>query len=452
MTVANRKRIWGWIAFDWASQPYYTLGLTFIFGPYFVGVASSVIDAPPEAADARAQSMWSLGQTIAGLCVAFAGPVIGSWADTSGRRIPWILGFSVVYVLAAASLWWVGPDGAMLWFGLMAFSLGFIAAEFALIFTNAILPSLGSPKEIGKISGTGASIGYWGGVLALFVMLLFFFEADAGSGVTLLGQPPAFGLDPAAREGTRIVGPFIAAWYLVFIIPFFLWVREPVTGRRGSFAQALSGLVASVKGVRHRPSLAAFLLGSMFYRDALGGLYAFGGIYARLVLDWSLTFIAVFGIIGAVTAAVFTYIGGVFDRRLGPKPVIVVSILVLVAVCTIVVGMSRTMIFGVPLPPGSSLPDTLFLICGAAIGGAGGALYAASRSMMVRHANPDRPTEAFALFALAGRATAFMAPALIGIVSLLTENARLGIAPLIALFAIGLLLLVWVKPEGDGGS
>ncbi len=37
--ASARQRIWGWFFFDWASQPYNTLLLTFIFGPYFAEVA-----------------------------------------------------------------------------------------------------------------------------------------------------------------------------------------------------------------------------------------------------------------------------------------------------------------------------------------------------------------------------------------------------------------------------
>lgn len=69
--------------------------------------------------------------------------------------------------------------------------------------------------------------------------------------------------------------------------------------------------------------------------------------------------------------------------------------------------------------------------------------------MMVRHANPDRPTEAFGLFALSGKATAFLAPALISLVTTLTQNARLGLSPVIGLFLAALVLLIWVNPKGD---
>ncbi|SLN75925.1 MFS transporter [Roseisalinus antarcticus] len=451
--TGERKRIWGWMAFDWATQPFYTLGLTFIFGPYFASVASDYFAADglsAGAADARAQSVWAMAQTLAGLFIAFAGPLLGAYADSTGRRMPWIVLFSGLYIVGTAALWLMVPDGSALWLCLWAFALAFIAAEFALIFVNAQLPSLGGQEAIGKISGTGASLGYWGGVASLAIMLAFFFEANDTTGLTLTGRPPALGLDPAAREGTRIVGPFIAAWFALFMIPYFLWMREPrPVVRQGGVRQALADLKRSVWGIAHRDSLKGFLLSSMFYRDALNALYGFGGVYAVLVLDWTLVQIAVFGIVGAVTAGVATYVGGLFDSKFGPRPVIIVCILILTVVCTIIVGMTREFVFGITLAAGSSVPDTLFYICGAAIGGAGGAIYAASRSMMVRHTHPERPTEAFGLFALSGKATSFLAPAMIGIFTTLTESPRLGIAPVILLFAMGLVLLVFVNKDGD---
>jgi UMF1 family MFS transporter len=85
------------------------------------------------------------------------------------------------------------------------------------------------------------------------------------------------------------------------------------------------------------------------------------------------------------------------------------------------------------------------------IGGMGGTLQAASRTLMVRHADPETPTESFGLYGLSGRATAFIAPAMIGLVTTWTGSARLGVSPLLALFLIGLILLVWVKPDGEKG-
>ncbi len=451
--AASKRRIWGWMMFDWAQQPYATLGLTFIFGPYFAAVAAEYYlaqgAASPEAADAQAQSLWSLGQTVSGFLIALSAPVLGAWADASGRKLPWIAGFSVVVVVCAAGLWLMTPDAAMMIPVLALFWVGFVASETAMNINNAMLPALGNDREIGRISGSGAALGYWGGVVSLIVMLLFL--AENADGVTLLGQPPAFGLDPETREGTRSVGLVIALWFVVFMIPFFLWSREdrPPTPVRPRLRQVFTDLWATVLEVFRRKSVGNFLLGSMLYRDGLNAIYSFGGIYAALVLGWSTIQIGVFGIIAAFAAALLTWVGGLADARIGPKPVIRFTCWVLILVSIVIVGMSRESLFGVPLAEGSLVPDIIFYVCGAILGGAGGANYSASRSMMVRHSHPDRPAEAFGLFALTGRATAFLAPMLIGIFTYLTGSVQLGFLPVIGLFLIGLFLLRFVDPNGD---
>ncbi|EAQ24322.1 MFS transporter [Roseovarius sp. 217] len=449
--VSRRKRIWGWYFFDWASQPYHTLLVTFVFGPYFATVASEYFigtGLAEDVADARAQAMWSWCLTVTGLIIGLGAPIMGAFADTSGRRLSWIIVFSMMYVVGATAVWGTMPDGSNLWWGLMAFGFGFIGAEYALIFINSQLPSLGTAEEVGNLSGSGFAFGYVGGVVSLLIVLALFVEQSNGK--TLIGLDPAFGLDATLREGTRAVGPFTALWYLIFMVPYFLWVRD--TGPKGhgrGVSDALATLLMTLKSLRYRLSLSTYLGSSMFYRDALNGLYGFGGTYAILVLNWSITSVGVFGIIGAIAGAVFSWVGGKADKRFGPKPVIKVAIWALMAVCVIVVGMDRSQILGVPLADGSKLPDVVFFGCGVLIGGFGGVLQSASRSLMVRHTDPALPTENFGLYGLSGRATAFMAPALIGMVTTLSGSARIGVSPVILLFVIGLVLLRWVKAEGD---
>lgn len=449
--VSQKKRIWGWWFFDWASQPYHTLLVTFVFGPFFAAVAAQHFlgqGLAEEAAKAQAQTIWSIGMTVTGLLIGFGAPFLGALADISGRKMPWIMVFSMMYLIGAWGLWYMDPAGSNLWWMLISFGFGFIGAEFALIFVNAQLPSMGSKEEVGAISGSGFAFGYLGGVIALFIMLLLFVEQ--GNGKTLIGLDPILGLDAEAKEGTRAVGPVTAIWFAVFMVPYFLWVHDNhATGQRGSMGRAVRMVINLVAGLRHRASLTSYLVSSMLYRDALNGLYAFGGVYASLVLDWSITNIGIFGIIAAISAALFSWLGGKADKRHGPKPVIIVAILVLTLVCITVVSMSREQFFGVALSEGSSLPDAVFFGCGVLIGGFGGILQSASRSLMVRHTDLAKATESFGLYGLSGRATAFLAPALIGIATTITGSARLGITPVIGLFVLGLILLKWVEAEGD---
>ena len=349
MTRDNvRKRIWGWFFFDWASQPYHTVLLTFIFGPFFASVAAQYYlgeGLSEQSADARAQAAWSMCLTVSGLVIGFGAPFLGALADTTGRRIPWIYVFSALVLFGSGSLWFTNPDGSNLWMMLVVFGIGFIGAEYALIFVNSQLPSLGETENVGKLSGSGFAFGYVGGLLALAISLALLVEQPSGK--TLIGIDPILGLDASQREGTRAAGPFVALWYLVFMVPYFLWVHDDrVLEVRASFGAALSRLKTSVAGLRYRKSLTAYLFSSMFYRDALNGLYSFGGTYALLVLNWSIVTVGIFGIISGIAAAVFSYVGGGFDRRFGPKPVIRVAIWVLIGVCALIISMKRESIAG----------------------------------------------------------------------------------------------------------
>ncbi len=451
--TSTRKRIWGWYFFDWASQPYNTLLLTFIFGPYFAQTATETLvlgGMETEAAKAQAQAYWGYGLTAAGICIALLAPVLGSIADGTGKRLPWVWAFSALYFLGATGLWWTAPEGFSILWALFFFGIGLIGMEFATIFTNSYLPDLHEdPDERGRISGSGWAFGYLGGVIALVVMLLLFQAGENGR--TMAGITPLFGLDPETGADTRIVGPFTAIWFVIFMVPFFLYSRDqlPVKDAAFNLMASLRALATTLRGLPRHPSLTAYLFSSMFYRDALNGMYTFGGIYALGVLGWSIMQIGIFGILAALSGAVFCWIGGRIDRRVGPKPVIVWCCVTLILTAGLILSLTPISIMGIPLAEGSSVPDIAFYVAGALIGAAGGALQASSRSMMTFQANPERMTEAFGLYALSGKATSFLAPALIAIVSDVTQSQRLGIAPIVGLFLLGLFLLLWVKPKGD---
>ena len=237
----KRKAVWGWMFFDWASQPYYTLILTFIFGPYF---ASEVAADPAEG-----QAVWGFAIAVGSIIVALTAPVLGAVADASGPRKPWVLAFSALYVVGAAGLWGAAPGLADLTMPLAFLVIAVIGVEYTGVFTNAALPALGGRDEIGRISGSGWALGYWGGLLSL-VIVLGLMAPVPGSEKTLIGLEPIFGLDPKQGEGARAVGPLSAVWYVVFIVPFFLWT--PDAKRQASSSNAV------VRGLRElKTTLAA---------------------------------------------------------------------------------------------------------------------------------------------------------------------------------------------------
>lgn len=441
--ITTKKRIWGWFFFDWASQPYNTLLLTFIFAPFMKDLLGD---------GSAAQTVWGYGVGIAGVLIAISAPFLGAIADKAGRRLPFIWVFSLMYVIGAWGLWYANPESFSLFFVMLSFAIGLIGMEFATTFTNAMLPDLAPREEIGKVSGSGWAFGYVGGMLSLIVMLALL-QVNPATGKTLVGLPPLFGLDLATREDTRIVGPLSAVWYVVFMVPFFLWVREPrhlgAVSVRSAARAAWPELKATLRTLPRSRSLFVYLLSSMSYRDALNGIYTFGGLYAAGVLGWSIIQIGVFGILGTITGAIFAWLGGRADARFGPKPVITFCLVLFVGIVIGIVFISRQSVFGMAVTPESALPDIAFYVMGGLIGAGGGVLQAASRTMLVRQADPAKITEHFGLYALSGKATSFVAPLSIGIMTQITGDQAMGITPIIALFILGLILLTFVKPDGD---
>ena len=196
----------------------------------------------------------------------------------------------------------------------------------------------------------------------------------------------------------------------------------------------------------------------MLYRDALNGLYAFGGIYAAGVLDWSIVRVGMFGIVTALIGAIGAWLGGKLDARAGPRFVVTLSIAALMTVSALIVTTDANSVLlmdvggaipdlrvTLPLLGELSTPDLVFFLCGMVIGAAGGSLQAASRTLLVDQADPTRMTEAFGLYALSGKATSFLAPMLIAVFTAIFASQRAGMIPLVLLFGVALALLPFVR-------
>src|SRR5476649_1548084 len=229
-----RSAVISWIFFDWAAQPYFTLITTFVFAPYF----ATHVAADP----ASGQSLWGFATAAAGLLIALLSPLLGAIADASGRRKPWIAAFGALLVIGSCLMWFGKPgDASVILPLLLAYGIATIGAEFATVFNNAMMPSLVPPDRIGRLSGTGWATGYVGGILSL-ILVLGFLAADPATGRTLFGIMPLFGLDPVTHQGDRISGPLTGVWFIIFVVPMFLFTPD-YPARRGLRDASREGLI-----------------------------------------------------------------------------------------------------------------------------------------------------------------------------------------------------------------
>jgi MFS transporter, UMF1 family len=443
-----RSAVFGWMLFDWAAQPYFSLITTFVFAPYF---ATRVASDP-----ATGQSLWGFATAAAGLIIALSSPVLGAIADASGRRKPWIAGFGAIFVIGAC-LMWIGKPGdpSVILPLLIAYGFATIGVEFATVFNNAMMPTLVPPDKIGRLSGSGWALGYVGGILSLIVVLGFM-AASPTTGRTLLGLMPLFGLDPATFQGDRISAPLSGLWFVVFVLPMFLLTPDFPAKRSVGAAvrEGLSELRGTLRELPKHRSMSAFLIANMIYTDGLVSLFAFGGIYAAGTFGWNTIQIGSFGIVLAVADTVGAFLGGRLDDWLGPKRVIAGSmLLLLLSIAGILLIDKQTILFMSVTPPvsGGGLfaapAEKAYLLLGCLIGMAGGPLQAASRTLLIRMAPQDRIAQYFGLFALTGKVTSFIGPLLIGLVTAVTASQKAGMAVLVVFFVAGLVLLARVKEK-----
>jgi UMF1 family MFS transporter len=204
-------------------------------------------------------------------------------------------------------------------------------------------------------------------------------------------------------------------------------------GEGGTVRQAFRDLVAKVRGLRHQPNLLRFLLAHLLYNNGLLTLFGLGGVYAAGEFGMTLDEVILFGIALNVAAGLGAAGFGLLDDRLGSRTSIVIALIGLIAAATLAV----------------IAPDRTWLwVAGLGIGLFVGPVQASSRALMARMAPEGESAGHFGLFALSGRATAFIGPAAVAAATASTSSQRFGMATIL-LFLVGGLLLMMQTSKGD---
>ncbi|MFP7366183.1 MFS transporter [Corynebacterium callunae] len=422
----TKAPIISWAFWDWGSASFNAVLVTFIFSVYLTESVGATLPA-----GSNATSLYSGAVAIAGVIVALVAPVMGRRSDIRGTRRKSLRLWTLVTIFLMFCLFAVkNTDPNYFWLGVLLMALGNIAFEFAEVQYYAQLGQISNRNNVGRISGFGWSMGYFGGIILL---LACYFGFVAGEGETrgLLNLPEAEGFN------IRMVALFAALWFLVSAIPALLRVPEipaqvEAQAQPKGIIAAYADLFQQIKQLWKRDlNSVFFLIAAAVFRDGLAGVFTFGAILAVSVYGLSAGDVLLFGVAANVISALGAILGGFLDDKIGPKPIIIGSLLLMIidaVVLYFVSGPVNFWIFG--------------LILCAFVGPA----QSASRSFLTRLSPDGQEGQLFGLYATAGRAVSWISPALFGIFVALSGTDRTGVLAIALVLLLGMVLLLWVKP------
>lgn len=401
----RRERL-AWCSFDFANSAYPTIIITVAYSVYFTTV---VAPGPSGAA------WWGRGYALSMLLVGLISPVLGALADITARKKLFLALFTALCVGSTALLVQV-REGDLAW-GLTLLVLSNIGFAGGLTYYNAFLLELTDRKTLGRLSGYGWGVGYFGGMLAL-VMVLPLIHG---------------GLGPENVDRYRLSFPVAALFFGFFSLPTFFWLREraqPLPRPPGSLWRFSVGrAVNTLRHLRRYRQLVRFFISYLIYEDGVNTIFVFAAIFASAALGMSPPQILLFFIVANVASGFGAVALANLTDRVGSTRMIAATL----------VGMIGVVGWAAAVQTAAG-----FYAMGLVAGILLGANQAASRALLAQFTPERHGAEFFGFFSLMGKFAAVLGPLLYGEIVGSAGNHRLAILSISVFFVVGLVLLLRV--------
>jgi len=359
-------------------------------------------------------AMYGNAAALSMLLMVFTAPALGALSDQAGRRKPFLLVSTLACVTLTALL---GLGGLSV--SLVVFILANYMFQAGLIFYDALLPSVSTPENRGRVGGFGVGLGYLGSFLGV------------GTGLLLL-------------ERIGYVGVFrvSALLFLVFAVPCFLFVTERRPAGRFSLSPAtIAGAFGQIRRTlpraRRYPGLVRFLVGRFLYTDPANTIIVFMGIYVTNEIGFSegqAQRLLLLAIVGAVAGGLGW---GWLADRIGPRRTLLAVLCLWIGILAAAVAIAV-----LHLPGGLFWP--VALLAGAALGG----LWAADRPFMLHLTPPAQLGEFYGLYSMVGRFAAVVGPFTWGFVVDTLGWGRPAAVAVLLLFMVAALFVIRGVDDG----
>ena len=367
---STKLAVTSWALYDLANTVF-SMNITSLYLPLWV--VNNMGGSDADYGNAASLSM---------LMIFLSAPVLGALSDRAGRRMPFLITVTVLCVVFTALLG-LGNLTTSLFFFIIANYM----FQVGLIFYDALLPSVSTEENRGKISGLGVGIGYFGSFIGV------------GSGILLLD-----------RIGYVGIFRLSALLFLVFAIPCFLFVKEYGTASFRFQVRMVSEAFAQVRhtvaNARRFPGLVRFLIGRIFYAEPINTLIIFMGIYVANEVGFSATEVQILMLVSITAAVIGGFVFGPVVDKIGPKRSLNVVLIMWMVVLS---GAVAVAVF--------NLPGTLFWCIACLAGVALGGTWTADRPYLIRLAPPKYLGEFYGLFRMAGRFASVIGPLIWGLIT-----------------------------------
>ncbi|MCC6704452.1 MAG: MFS transporter [Thermomicrobiales bacterium] len=397
------KRLWGrdvvgWVVYDFATV-LFSITVMSLYFPLWV-----VDEAGGRDRD------FALVSSISMAIVLVLAPFVGALSDRLPRRMPMLIGLTLVSAVATALLGSGGLKRA-----LVLFVIANVFYLLAILVYEALLPEVSTAANRGRVSGWGFAAGFGGSLAGILMGMAVLAIQDSG-------HPTIF----------LITGVF----YFIFAVPCFRWVREK---RRGSAARIDGSIVrdtlrevrASIHDSRQAPGFGRFLIGRFFYADAINTAVIFMGIYATEEVGMSDLQVQLVLLVGIIIGPLGALWSGSRSDRNGPKRTLNVMLVVWAAALT-----------ATALVPLLDLPIWLFWIVAPLIGIGLGGTSTAERAWLMRLIPPTQVGRFLGLNAMIGRFSAIVSPLLwVLVADLLGLGRPVAVLSLIVMLVIARIVL-----------
>jgi UMF1 family MFS transporter len=342
---------------------------------------------------------------------------MGAIADYSGRKKRFLILLTLLSITATARMYFVGPGDITP--AIFLFVLGTFGFEAGYVFYNAFLPDVAKPESVGRVSGWGWGVGYVGGLLCLL------------AAKPLLDKPLTSAEGIAAYQTSYLL---VAAWFLAFSLPAFLWLREPaplggLERWRDYVWLGFRRVGDTLSHLRRYRETAKYILASLLFTDGITTVVSFAGIYATTTIGFTNQELVLLFLVLNIVALPGSLLAGYAADWIGAKRTIIATLVLWMAVILVgyfAVGKQAFWIMAV----------------GAAFGM--GSTQAVGRSFMAQISPPHRQSEFFGFYVLSGKFASMFGPLIFGSISHWTGSQRLAVLSLLPFFVLGLVLMLWI--------